>query len=409
MSRDDLEQRRAALPHVANFEENLYHCASCNYCVDAVWAEWGIDHVCTTLRHHSPAHGYSGKGYIAVARAWFEGASFDPDVLSERVYTCTTCGNCTEVCPIGMKPAQILMALRAELADRGLQSDFAVQARDNILREDNPAGAPHAMRDGWADGLPQDPNAETVFLPGCAAAFDLPVEARASLELLRAAGAVRLIADAPCCGAPLAALGYPREAAERAGALTARLAASGAAQVTVAGAECLASLSFCATLEPQLESVLSVLLAALRDGRLILTPRADNPPPERVGYLDSCHLSKKAHGLVPRNLAAQARDLFAGLGIAVVEPSASPRFQICCGAAGGMPQSKPEASRRMADARLSEYAEQGTEVVVTASPLCASHLLGSTHEGGPAVHGFCGFLLAHFEAEPGSGQGRGQA
>lgn len=394
---DDLQQRRTALPHIANFEENLYHCASCNYCVDTVWAEWGIDHVCTTLEHHSPAHGYSGKGYIANARAWFEGASLDPDVLSERAYTCTTCGNCTEVCPIGMKPAQILMALRAELADRGLQPEFATQVRNNVLTEDNPAGAPRATRDDWADGLAHDPSAATVFLPGCAASFGLPSEARTAFQLLQAAGGAQLIANVPCCGAPLVALGYPREAAERAGALKARLEASGATRVAVAGTECLASLSFCDAPGPQLDSVLTVLLDALRGGRLTLEPCADNPPPERVGYLDPCHLSKKAHGLAPLGLAGQARELLAMLGVAVVEPTASPRFQICCGAAGGMPQSKPEASRRMADARLTEYVERGAEAVVTASPLCASHLSNSANGGGPAVYGLYGFIAAHFE------------
>jgi Fe-S oxidoreductase len=93
--------------------------------------------------------------------------------------------------------------------------------------------------------------------------------------------------------------------------------------------------------------------------------------------------------------------LLALLGVAVVEPQASPRFQICCGAAGGMPQSKPEASRRMADARLSEYVERGAEAVITASPLCASHLSSSANGGGPAVYGLYGFIAAHFETTSG--------
>lgn len=410
----DLDKRRSHFPHIAVFEENLYHCASCNYCVDAVWDEWGIDHVCATLRHHSPAHGYSGKGYIAAARAWFEGADLDPDSLAERAFTCTTCGNCDEVCPIGMHPSGIAVALRAELVDRGHVPAFAVALRDAALQDvglqdvDLPApDTPDPLAHAAADTLG--------FLAGCATCGDDPDESRAALRLLQVAGAVRPVASGASCGASLAALGFVAEAAERAGALKRHLAAAGVARVAVAGAQCLAHLASEGTAAgsaegPALESPLTLVLDAVRAESLVLTPRADNPPPTRVGYLDSCHLTKKAHGLAARGLAGQARDLLARLGIAVVEPSAAPRFQICCGAAGGMPQSKPDAARRMAEARLDDYARPdrpgaGADVVVTASALCAGHLARSAGAGHPAVQGLYTFLLAHFDAKAGRVQG----
>lgn len=108
--------------------ENLYHCCACNYCVRMEWDEWGIDGVCATLEHHAPAPGYSGKGYIAAARAWREGRLDGLDMLAERAFTCTTCGNCDEVCPIGMRPQAILRDLRAELAARGMAPAWAGRA-----------------------------------------------------------------------------------------------------------------------------------------------------------------------------------------------------------------------------------------------------------------------------------------
>lgn len=42
------------LPLLEAFRKDLYHCADCNYCVDAVWAERGIEHVCPTMQSHSP-------------------------------------------------------------------------------------------------------------------------------------------------------------------------------------------------------------------------------------------------------------------------------------------------------------------------------------------------------------------
>ena len=63
----------AGFARLRAYENALYHCATCNYCVSATWSERGIDGVCATLRGHSPAASYSGKGYLATARALLEG------------------------------------------------------------------------------------------------------------------------------------------------------------------------------------------------------------------------------------------------------------------------------------------------------------------------------------------------
>ncbi len=46
------------LPLLETFRKDLYHCADCNYCVDAVGAERGIEHVCPTIQSHSPVTSY---------------------------------------------------------------------------------------------------------------------------------------------------------------------------------------------------------------------------------------------------------------------------------------------------------------------------------------------------------------
>jgi Fe-S oxidoreductase len=258
----------------------------------------------------------------------------------------------------------------------------------------------------WADGLEGDAGAATGLIAGCANS-DLEVaEARAAFRLLRAGGVpIRALADAPAGGA-LAALGFTREAAAQRADLDRHLTEAGIAKVAVVGAEFLAHLAAGEAADaPPAESVLETIAAAVAEGRLRLTPCSDNPPPGSVGYLDPCHLTKKAHGLAGRNLGAVARDLLARLGVAVVEPAAAPRFQVCCGAAGGMPDAQPEAAARMARARLDEFGARGAALVVTAGPLCAAHLERSAEAGGPAVRGLYGFLLDHFDAMPGSAQG----
>lgn len=209
------EVARDAPAGLAAFASDLYHCADCGYCVDAVWAERGINHVCPTISHHQPIASYSGRGYIAAARAWYEGADIDEDALAARVFACTGCGNCEQVCPIGLRPAQIGQLLRETLVTRGHAPASVEQLRVTMRAHGNPQAMPAAARGGWAEGLEfVDAGATVLYAPGCAAAFNAPAEAAAAVALLALAGeqvAWRGDADR-CCGAPQQRSASPRQA-----------------------------------------------------------------------------------------------------------------------------------------------------------------------------------------------------
>lgn len=115
---------------VTRFARELYHCSSCNYCVDAVWPGRGMRGVCATMEEHSRAPGYSGRGFIEAARALVEGQALNTEALAQRVFTCTTCGNCEAACPIGLHPASVGRALREELIAADALPSALVQARD---------------------------------------------------------------------------------------------------------------------------------------------------------------------------------------------------------------------------------------------------------------------------------------
>ena len=380
-----------ALPHLARYEENFYHCSTCNYCVDMTWDEWGIDGVCPTLRHYSPALGYSGKGYIAAARAWYEGAPPDLASVAERAFTCTTCGNCEEVCPIGMRPQHIAVALRSEIIARGLEPKWVAERLSRFQAEN--AATPDVAE---TRGPPED-----IVLLCSANQPQSLAEGSAAAALLGAAGTVRLVETQLHDLAELSALGYSAQVSAPLTALRKRLADMGAARVAAVDADGL-SLLLASDGDPKIESTLSVILASLRSGALVLTPRSDNPPPARVGYLDACHLTKKAHGTASLHLAEAARDLLGALGIGVIgSSSAAAQFQMCCGAAGGMPAAKPDAAREMANARLVDFEKQDAQTIVTASPLCSAHLAGAGNER-VKVQGLYAFLMSHFEARSGS-------
>ena len=98
----------------------LYHCADCNYCVDAVWPERGLQHVCPTLVHHAPFQSYSGRGYLAAARAWREGATLDLKALAK-------CSGDRKVELVPLKEVQPLTGyIRGGVTALGPKKDFPV-------------------------------------------------------------------------------------------------------------------------------------------------------------------------------------------------------------------------------------------------------------------------------------------
>ena len=144
------EIKTALIQAAEPFVENLYHCLRCNYCVEMHWEERGIQHVCPTLVHHNPAPGYSGKGYLAAARAMLEGEELPINSLIERFFNCTTCGNCEEVCPVGLQPAHLVKQMRSAMVAQGLAPEPIAVIGTNVIEHHNPAAAPLEDRNRWA-------------------------------------------------------------------------------------------------------------------------------------------------------------------------------------------------------------------------------------------------------------------
>jgi glycolate oxidase iron-sulfur subunit len=369
------------LPLVAAFSRELYHCSDCSYCVDAVWAARGIDRVCPTLAHHDPRPAYSGRGYLAAARAWLEGRALDEDVLAERVFTCTGCGNCETVCPIGLHPRAVNAALRGELLARECAPAPIAALLDAIAAEDNPLGRPREARRAWASDLALDLAApEVLYFPGCAAAYVRPVEARAVVTVMQAAGVrVGAFADEPCCGAPARELGDHVAAAAAAASLTSMTAPHAGAKLVHSGLECRQQLQGMAA-----QTFGEWCLQALDTGRLRATPLGTPP---LVAVFDGCQARDTPAAAAPRAVLAK-------LGVPITNPGVA-THGVCCGAGGGMTAMQPAAALRMARAKLDAHA--GVPTIVGADVRCLAHLDAARRPGDPALATLAEFLVTHFD------------
>jgi glycolate oxidase iron-sulfur subunit len=62
----------------------------------------------------------SARGKVELAEAFFRGGTVDPGKIQEVFDFCLHCMACEENCPSGMRPNEIVMAVRADMARRGM-------------------------------------------------------------------------------------------------------------------------------------------------------------------------------------------------------------------------------------------------------------------------------------------------
>ncbi|MGE3771949.1 MAG: heterodisulfide reductase-related iron-sulfur binding cluster [Gammaproteobacteria bacterium] len=386
MSADTVPDADGAPARLAAYARDYYHCADCSYCVDATWAERGLDRVCPTIVHHRPVASWSGRGYLLAARAWFEGAAIDEDALAERVFACSGCGHCEAVCPIGLRPAQIGASLRELLVERGHAPAPVASLRTAMRTHGNPYAAPAASRGDWARELvfAQD-DASLLYAPGCAAAWPAHGEAQAQVRVMQAAGervAWRGAADR-CCGAPLREAGHAEDARQAEARLASDLAH---ARVVTAGHECAPGWRRAAQGQAAIQTFGEWLHAALAARRL----QAEIEPGLRVHAFDGCAGRRPGEA----RAADPLREILALCGIEPVNDARGAAHALCCGAAGTLPAVAADATRRMAAARL--VAPAAADVIVVADPRCRAHL-GEAARATPSarVSGLAEFLTTH--------------
>ncbi len=393
MSEPTPPRRDEAPARLGEFARDYYHCADCSYCVDATWAERGIDHVCPTIAQHRPVASWSGRGYLLAARAWFEGAALDEQALAERVFACTGCGNCESVCPIGLRPAQIGATLREVLVERGHAPPAVAALRAAMRSHGNPYAAPAASRADWARELRfAGDDATLLYAPGCAAAWSAQSEAAAQVRVMQAAGervAWRGGADR-CCGAPLREAGCADDARQAETRLASDLAQT---RVVTAGHECVPGWRRATAARAAVMSFGAWLHEALQSRRLSVT----FDPALRVHAFDGCTARRPGDARV----ADPLREILGLLEITPINDAHGSEYAVCCGAAGTMPAVAGASAQRMATARL--VAPEQTDVLVVADARCRAHLGEAARAAGSApVLGLAEFLLTHgcFETPP---------
>ena len=133
---------------------------------------------------------------------------------SETVFRCTLCGNCQEICPVGINLKDLWISLRQDLVHSGQFPKKIKMIKENLKESRNVFDEDNEERAEWVEDMRDPPDhgyikeqAEVVYFTGCVAAY-FPLAQKIPItlsEILEASGTdfTLLGEDEWCCGFPL--------------------------------------------------------------------------------------------------------------------------------------------------------------------------------------------------------------
>ncbi|MEF2548034.1 (Fe-S)-binding protein [Aurantimonas sp. E1-2-R+4] len=296
-------------------------------------------------------------------------------IRPETLWSCRTCGACTEICPVGIEHLPMIVQMRRALIEEGEFDPMLQTTLKSLQKSGNSLGESRRKRPRWTKALDftiKDARAEPVdvlWYVGDYASFD-PRSQKVTLTFARILHAAEVD------------FGILYEDEQTAGNDVRRVGEEGLFQA-LAEAN-IALLKECAftsivTTDPhtfntikneypefggtfRIEHASAMLERLIREGA-VATPKT---LPYRVTYHDPCHLGRLNDGAEP------PRQVLSKLGVDLVEMRRSKDNSFCCGAGGGriwLPD--PPELKKPAELRAAEAAEiDGLEILVVNCPKC---------------------------------------
>jgi Fe-S oxidoreductase/nitrate reductase gamma subunit len=303
----------------------------------------------------------------------------DP-IAAETLWSCTTCGACADVCPLGISPMRMITDMRRYLIGEGSLRGSPAAALQKTDRVGNPWGMPPTDRLAWADGLDvplasERTDFDVLYWVGCAAAYDRRAQkiARSVVRLLQAANVnfAVLGREERCTGESARRMGDELLFQQLAAQNVETLARRKARRIVAHCPHCVNSLR---NDYPQAGGNYEVvhhsqLLAELIDeGRL---PDVSNHSSNgaMITYHDPCYLARVSGISEPPRAVLRAAGEASG-ALPIVELPRNRRQTSCCGAGGGRMWFDDAVVNRVGQGRVREIVAAGASTVAVACPFC---------------------------------------
>jgi len=290
---------------------------------------------------------------------------------ADTVFRCTLCGNCEEICPLGIRLKELWLALREDLVQEKTFPSKIDTIRTNLSKSRNVFGEDNSERSEWVEDMrrpPADryvrPRAEVVYITGCVSAY-FPLAQRIPIALAEIMDAGRLDftllgEDEWCCGFPLLGAGLMEMFADFKSQNLAAVKAKGARTVVFACPSCYQMWREHYATDLEFLSAPELLLRLVRSGQLPLSEL-----PLTVTYHDPCDLGRGA------GVFDEPREVIRSIpGVTLVELPHSRENCTCCGGGGNLEMVDADLAARIARSKIDEVLSTGAQAVVTSCQQC---------------------------------------
>lgn len=316
---------------------------------------------------------YTARGTIHIARALYEGRLKLSKRLAEHIYAkCLLCKNCQVHCGSEVDIMSVMKALRQDIFRAGLlpealkERDASVRAKHNVFSE-SPAKQGSLIED-----LNLPSKGKTLYFAGCYNTYRYPETSKATIAILKQAGmdVAYLGEDEWCCGLPEFHDGNIVLAEENAVHNVNAIKASGAELVITACPGCYTALKseypkIVGNLPYKVVHISEVITKLLDAGKIKLSKTIN----KKLTYHDPCHLGRY-EGIYEQ----PRKPLRLIKGVELVEMRKNRKNAWCCGAGTEVFILDPDLTATIAQTRVKEAVETGTDTIITACPQCVNTL-----------------------------------
>lgn len=272
----------------------------------------------------------------------------DPESVTDRLYTCTLCGRCEDVCPSKIKITEAVQTWRN---NHPFKNDALHSFVASVFEKGNPYNELQPEREKWftQHRINTDPDADTAYFPGCTTSIMQPQIAESFITFCKDRLPLQVI-DNVCCGSVLSKIGFPEETQEIMERNIEYFKDRGIKTLITSCAGCYSFfLEYPFTVKVlHTSQVLNNYLDELEPNSMHTT------------YHDPCHLVRNSITSEPRHI------------LKMLSSYAEKESQSCCGAGGGMLLN----FRALADSICSEMLKgfDIDQTMVTACPFCLYHM-----------------------------------
>ncbi len=173
------------------YKDIIHRCFRCGYCKFPT--DWGTVTNCPSYARYR-MESYSAGGRLWLIRAWLNNELQWSENLAKIVYSCVSCKNCVEKCPLSFSDdiVNMVVAAKTQMVEMGTLPKPVKTFLQNVQLYGNPYGISAKKRANWMEGLEIQPyqGQEYLYYVGCEGSFDSRAQsaARATARLLLKSG-----------------------------------------------------------------------------------------------------------------------------------------------------------------------------------------------------------------------------